>query len=81
MVNGTEIVSIAIGVGFGMLIAVAFLPSALTQWYDATQAGGDLENMSDTFKTVWNIAPIAVVLAIVGVIISLAMSKLKQMND
>lgn len=79
--SGAEILAVVFGLGISMLIAVAFLPSALTSWYDATQPAGSLANMSTDFKTIWNMAPILVVLAIIAVIVGLVMAQLKKATD
>lgn len=80
-VSGVEIALMIIGVSIALLIGVNIMPTGLSNWYKATQAGGSLINMSTDFKTMWNLVPIFVALGVIIAVVAIALSKLKDLRD
>jgi len=68
-----------IGIFIVVLLGATLLPAQLATWSDATAVNGTLENAPDEFKSVWNLVPLAVALAIFAGIVMVGISKFKQM--
>jgi ABC-type microcin C transport system permease subunit YejE len=79
-VSGSSIAVLMVSMAVAFYVGIAILPGALAGWYAATQAGGSLENMSDDFITLWNLAPIMVVLAIIVCVVGIALYHLKSVG-
>ncbi len=61
-INGTMI----IGIVFAVIMAAALLPTGIDMWVNVTKAGGVGADWSTPIKTVWNVAPIMIVIVVVA---------------
>lgn len=60
-----------ITVVFALIISAALLPVGIDMWLDVTAVGGVGENWTTAITTIWNVAPIIIVVGVVaGFIIS-----------
>jgi hypothetical protein len=79
-ITGSAIAVLMVSIAVAFYVGVAILPGALSGWYAATATGGALENMSTDFITLWNLAPIMVVLAIIVCVVGIALFHLKSVD-
>lgn len=55
-----------IGIVFALILAAALLPVGLGMWIGVTAAGGAGENWTTAIKTIWNVAPIMIIVSVVA---------------